>query len=311
MKLIGRFAVMLALTCLLLGSTSTLAQREGQRAVPSNADVVARRADVYCTGFISELPPRVEMQVIGGEKENQKDLFSQGDVVYLNKGRDAGVQSGAVYYIMRPVGKFTHPFTKKSMGYYVRELGMLRVIEVQDKTATAQITVSCDTITFGDPVKLYEEIASPEKGSWQPLPRYSEGSNGARGQLIMAPFQHEYLAANEIVFIDLGYRQGIRPGDHFTIYRTVGKTEGPTQYKDDNVSTNMNKEYGSKRYRGGEYSLEGTYQTHEEVLDTRPRVPRKVVGELVVVKVDNSTAVAKITRTTAEVNIGDLIERVQ
>lgn len=311
MKLTGRFAVMLAVACLLFGSATTLAQREGQRGGPANADVVARRSDLYCTGFISELPPRADLQVVGAEKENQKDLFSQGDVVYLNKGRDAGVQAGAVYYIIRPMGKFTHPFTKKVLGHYVRELGLLRVIEVQDKTATALVLVSCDTITFGDPLKLYEEIASPEKGSWQPLPRYSEGTNGTRGQLIMAPYQHEYLAANEIVYIDLGYRQGIRPGDHFTIYRTVGKSEGVTQYHDYNVSSNTGRDYGSKRYRGGEYSLEGTYQTHEEVLDTRPRLPRKVVGELVVVKVDNSTAVAKITRTTAEVNIGDLIERMQ
>jgi len=308
MKLTGRFALIVAAAvCLLVGSIKTMAQREGQGPT-SGQEPIARRADLYCTGFISELPPRVDLQLIGGEKENQKDLFSQGDIVYLNKGRDAGVQSGAVYYIIRPAGKFTHPFTRKSMGYYVKELGMLRVIEVQDKTATAQITISCDLITFGDPVRLYEEVPSPQQSGWQPLPRYSEGTNGTRGQLIMSPNQHEYLSANQIVYIDLGYRQGVRPGDHFTIYRTIGKTEGPTQYKDDNVSTNMNSDFGSKRYRGGEYSLEGAYQTHEEVLSTRPKLPRKVLGELVVVKVDNSTAVAKIIRTTAEVNIGDLIE---
>ena len=139
----------------------------------------------------------------------------------------------------------------------------------------------------------------------------SEGTNGARGQLIMSPRQHEYLAAHQVVYIDLGYRQGIRPGDHFTIYRKVGKSEGTSQYHDYKVSSNTGRDYGSNRYRGGEFSTEGAYQTHEEVLDTRPKLPRKVLGELVVVKVDNSTAVAMITRTVAEVNIGDSIERVQ
>jgi hypothetical protein len=41
----------------------------------------------------------------------------------------------------------------------------------------------------------------------------------------------------------------------------------------------------------------------------RPPLPRKVLGELVVLKVEKGASVALITRTTAEVQIGDMIER--
>jgi hypothetical protein len=41
----------------------------------------------------------------------------------------------------------------------------------------------------------------------------------------------------------------------------------------------------------------------------RPPMPHKVLGELVVLKVEKTASVALITRTTAEVQIGDQIER--
>ena len=41
----------------------------------------------------------------------------------------------------------------------------------------------------------------------------------------------------------------------------------------------------------------------------RPALPHKVLGELVVIKVEKGASVALITRTTAEVQIGDMVER--
>jgi hypothetical protein len=47
----------------------------------------------------------------------------------------------------------------------------------------------------------------------------------------------------------------------------------------------------------------------KDVLARRPPIPRKVLGELVVIKVEKNSSVAMITRTTSEVNIGDWVER--
>jgi hypothetical protein len=47
----------------------------------------------------------------------------------------------------------------------------------------------------------------------------------------------------------------------------------------------------------------------EQVMRERPQLPRKVLGELVVLKTEKGNSVAMITRTTAEVQIGDMIER--
>ena len=297
----------IAFIVFLLGSLSTSVAAGPQS---SNQDQpVARNSDIYCTGFISDVAPRSDLQVVGAEKENMKAIFAQGDVVFLNKGRGAGVQPGAVYSIIRPLGEISHPFTKKRLGYYVREVGMLRVLEVADKTSTAEITISCDTVEFGDVLTPFEEMLGPNVGEARPLPRFGEGSGGTTGQIVMSPGFHENLSANRVVFIDLGARQDIHAGDLFTIYREIGQREGITNVPQDKIVKDKSSGYESDRLRGGKQSIQGTRVPTEQVLRDRPPLPRKVLGELVVLRTEKNTSVAMITRTTAEVQIGDMIER--
>jgi len=305
MKSTARVGV--ALMIFFVGSvTSSVVARQQSSNQP---EPLAKRSDIYCTGFIADNQPRPDLQVVGAEKENIKVTFSQGDVVFLNRGRGAGINPGAVYYIVRPVGAVNHPFTKKHLGYLVRELGLLRVVEVGNQTSTAEITVSCDTVEFGDLLKPYEEYNGPNAGESRPLPRFGEGSGGTIGQIVMAPGFHENLSANRVVYIDLGTRQDVHAGDVFTIYREIGAGEGITKTPRDKVVNRRSDGYNSDRFRGGEYSIQGTRVPLEEVMRERPTLPRKVLGELVVLKCEKGASVALITRTTAEVQIGDMVER--
>ena len=306
MKYRPHVAFALAALFFLFISQSTTA---GQQPGAERNDPVAKGMDIFCTGFIADLPPRTDLQIVGAEKENMKVTYTQGDAVFLNKGRGSGIQPGAVYYVIRPLGEVKHPFTKKKMGYYVRELGALRVLEVQDQTSTAEIIISCDTVEFGDLLMPYERYEGPGPRDARPLPRYGEGSGGTTGQIVMSPGYHENLSANRLVFIDIGDRQDVRPGDYFTIYRETGRREGITNTPQDKIAQNKDSGFGSDRFRGGEFSVSGTHLSREKVMKARPGVPRKVLGEMIVLRVEKSTSVALITRTTAEVNIGDHVER--
>ena len=305
MRITARVAV-LAVMCLAAFSPAVTGQ---QSPAQDQGGPAGRGTDVYCTGYISDTMPSADLRIVGAEKENMKVTFAQGDVVFLNRGRGAGVQPGAAYFIIRPLGEFKHPFTKKKMGFYVREVGLLRVLEVQERTATAQILVSCDVVEFGDLLKPYEEIVAPSTRDARPLPRFGEGSKDTIGQIIMSPGSIENLSANRVVFVDLGKQQNVKPGDYFTIYRQIGRGEGITKTPQDSVVHKRDKDYNSDRFQGGEYSSQATDETLTEVMKTRPQIPHKVLGELVVLKVENHSCVAMITRSTAEVNIGDYVER--
>ena len=304
-RMVRAVVFVLAASCLLFGSVAIHAQRQTRSG---ETEPVARRADVYCTGYISELPPRTDLELVGSEKENIKSYFSQGDVVYVNRGRESGLYPGAVYYVVRPVGKFRHPFKNKFLGYYVRELGMVRVLEAHDHTATAEVTVSCDMMTFGDLLKPYETVAAPSLSDVGPLPRYGEGSGGTTGQIVLATLFHEFLSANQVVYLDLGHRQGVRPGDLFTIFRSINRREGVVHYRDDDLAVKKSGGFESDRYEGGELPFDSNVQI-PDVVGSRPTLPRKVLGQLVVLKVENNACVALITRSVAEINIGDFVER--
>jgi len=84
--------------------------------------------------------------------------------------------------------------------------------------------------------------------------------------------------------------------------------------------------FQSDRYRGGGISSQGSrakdstafvdahgryrYRpiTSREVKKARPDMPRKIVGEMVIIDVQTRTATAIITRVASEVHTGDWVE---
>jgi hypothetical protein len=304
MKLTARLAIVLA--ALSLFSLSKVAATDGPDDV---REPIARRTDVYCTGFIADVAPRPELKVIGGERESHQNSFSQGDIVFLSRGRESGVHSGTIYSIIRPLGEVKHPFTKKRLGHFVREIGLLRVIEVHDRTSVAEVTMSCDQVELGDLLRPYEAYEAPSARDERPLPRYGESSGGTRGRIVMSPQFREYLSANQVVYVDLGTREGVRPGDYFTIFRKIDRSERIVSAPNDKVAPQRSEGYGSDHYRGGDWAQTATASPRAKVLNTRPEIPRKVMGEMIILKVEKNASVALITRTNAEVNIGDFIEK--
>jgi hypothetical protein len=302
MRLKGRFfSVLMAIpSCILLfGSVG-----------PANAQdkpVLAPPPGFHCTGYISEDLPSAKLQVVGGDRENMKLSFTERDVVFLNKGLEAGMREGAVYSIVRPMGEITQPFTKKKLGYYVKEVGTLKLTAVQGATSTAVITESCDTVWMSDVLVPVGE--NQVAGSNEGKPSAASTSDVLNGQIFMARAYHDYAATNDIVYVDIGTRQGAQPGDSFTIWRPLGQTEGLTNFRDDKVYVKRDRDFSSDRYHGGEYAIGAPRQSHEEVLQTRPTMPHKEVGKLVLLRVDGTTSVARIVSSREEINIGDHIER--
>ena len=307
MKIAARLAIAFAALSLLLLS-SVIAQKDS-RDIPNS---VAKRTDMFCAGYITQSLSFPHLRIIGAEKENLVNSYSQGDVVFLNEGREQGIRAGQSYYIIRPLGTLHHPFSKQKqkLGTYVREVGTLRVIQVNDKTATAEVTVSCDLVELGDLLKPYEQQVAPEPRPGQPLALHGPSSGDVAGQIVLARNFREYLAANDIVYIDLGADKGVKEGDYFTIYHRIKDDwENIAKYPQDKIDQWRSRDYESDHWRGGTYSNQGLAKEREKVLNDRPPIPRKVLGEMVVLKVEKGTATCLITRTTAEVNVGDKVER--
>lgn len=272
---------------------------------------VGTGADIYCAGAIQATMPASQGKIIGAEEESRVARFGQGDVVYLQTGGAQNFRREALFSIIRPMGKFRSPYQRtggKDLGVFVRELGILRVMEVQGQTATARIVASCSDIQLGDLLVPFVERSAPETDVSQPLPRYQPTSGQKSGRIVLQREQREHIGARDVVYVDLGTENGVKVGDKFTIFRNKPDDANIFNFSDDDVAQRQSGGYESDKFKGGKFSIDHPYEERQKVKNTRPAIPQKIVGELVVIAVEGKAATAIVTRTTQEVHTGDRIE---
>ena len=55
------------------------------------------------------------LKILGGEGKLKRSLFNDGDLVYLNRGRDDGISNGDVYYVSRSLNSFFTAYKAKDI----------------------------------------------------------------------------------------------------------------------------------------------------------------------------------------------------
>ena len=179
---------------------------------------MADAVDVYCSAAIESRRAAPDLFVLG--RETEREAIAQGDVLYLNKGRADGMRAGAEFQVQRAAHAVIHPITKSDLGIFVLRLGKIRVIAVQENTATAVIERSCAPIHDKDEVVPWQEIPIPRLAS---LPRFDrwnvEPSGGTGGYVIAAKDDIPAVGAGYVIYTDIGSAGGARPGSILRVFR--------------------------------------------------------------------------------------------
>lgn len=297
-------------------------QRQGEIVVPARAvQPAARPSEAECGGFISQGAPATQFELVGSDTEDERRLFSQGNFVYLNGGAQQGVRAGQEFSVVRPRGRFRSEFSRKSgpLGVYTQEVGRVRVVRVRAQSSVAEVVFSCQNMLLGDllrPTPPAAEAAArrPEP----PLDRFAEPTGRQTGRIVLARDGREVLTRDDVVFIDLGSEDDVKAGDYLTVYRPQG--HGTFVRYGEEMTANARRGYESNEFRGGDFSNQaqrlkdvdgsrhGDTVKTPEVMRRRPPVPRKVVGEILVIRVEGRTATAVVTRVVQEVFTGDHVE---
>ena len=329
----GNFkALLLSLACLSAFTFATNAQTPAptpQIIIPTTNHVqrIAGESILYCAGYIrhQKLPNMPE--IVGAVEEQEQRRYADGDVVYINAGSQQGIREGQNFQIIRPRGdvKGVHKEKRGFLGTYVQDVGQLQVFKVRENTSAAKITFTCDPAMLGDLLAPVPDRESPLPRADSNLDIFADPSGKRTGRLMMAKDSREMVTRNDIVYIDLGSEDQIKQGDYLTIYRPLG-TGNITRIDNEEMARNRATGFQSDRFRGGGFSnqasrakdstafvdAEGRYRyrpiTSREVKRHRPPMPRKIVGEMVVIDVQTRTATAIITRVAAEVHTGDWVE---
>lgn len=318
------FTVFLLLIGVTTLSSAVKAQTVGSmQQTQSATDMVAPvyRNDLQCGGFI-EYGFSSNYEIVGAQQEESRRVFSQGDYVYINGGKEQGLSVGQEFSIVRPRGMIKGGWTKKKswLGVFTQEIGHLRVTAVKDRVSVAMIDASCETAMFGDLLRPVKQRTAPERYDTENINRFSDPNGKRDGRILLARGARELVATNDIVYIDLGREDNIKVNDAFTIFRRAGKGT-VTHFRDDDVVDVASGGYESFAFKGGKFSnqayrvknpnmtgIYGPTTNFPDVKKRRPRVPRKILGELVVTDVQERTATAIITRVAEEIHPGDYIE---
>lgn len=284
-----------------------------------------KRSTMQCAGYFRLPPLKGSPQIVGGENEQEKYIYATGDFVYINSGSRDGVREGQEFHIIRPRGDELHVKgyggeSRGSLGIFFQDVGQLRVVKVKDEVSVAQIDFSCDGALLGDLLTGVPDRVSPTLIPGAPFDRFDAPTGKASGRILMAKDGREMVATGDTIYIDLGGDDKLVPGDTVTIYRKLGT--GHLNVKTFDLAQNSQRGFASEQYRGGGLSIQaqrardrkgsGLYRhpatTSDRIKDDRPAMPRKVVGEAVIINVQVGTATAVITTVVQEVHPGDYVE---
>jgi hypothetical protein len=280
----------------------------------------ARQSEAACGGFIEQAPQASSGQIVGAEEERERRFFGEGDLVYVDAGAQSGLRVGQEFSVVRPRGRFSSKFSRKSgpLGVYTQEVGRLRVVRVRDRVSVARVTVACSDLLLGDLLRPAASRAVPQARAEVNLDRYAEPTGKQTGRIVLARDGREMVSRDHVVFIDLGGEDGVKAGDYLTVYRP--ESHGTLVEYGDEIVANARRDYQSDEFRGGEHSNQAQRvkdvggSQHGETVKTpsikrrRPAVPRKVVGEIVILHVEGRTATAVVTRVAQEIHTGDAVE---
>jgi hypothetical protein len=280
---------------------------------------VARESETACGGFIEQTPQAASGQLVGGYGETESRAFAQGDMVYIDAGSQAGVREGQEFTVTRPRGRFSSKFSKKgTLGVYTQEIGRVRVVRVRERVSVAQVVRACSDLLLGDLLRPYAQREAPPVRTDAALDLFAEPTGKQTGRIVLARDGRESLTRDDVVYIDLGAEDNVKVGDYLTVFRPI--SHGTLASYGDEITANSRRGYQSDELRGGGFSIQaqrvsdvggpksGSTVKTPSIKRRRPPVPRKVVGEIVVLRVEGRTATAVVTRTAQEIHTGDSVE---
>jgi hypothetical protein len=267
-------------------------------------------ADLYCAGFISkQLLPNANY-VAGGLQTPNTTKYVNGDIVYLT---GQGYQPGAQYTIVRElsdVNRFeAYPGQHRLLaatGQPYAELGRVKILDTRSKTAIAQVEYSCDAILPGDTVVPFTEKPAVSFRPPAKFDRFAPPSSRLSGRIVLAKDFDAILGTGMKVYMNVGANQGVKVGDYFRATRP---------YTDDlhdpvdslSFKATMGEDTQKKPPAWNTPWYEKTSYHSGPTINVAD-LPRRAVGEVVVIGVTPTTATGMITFALEDVHIGDDVE---
>jgi hypothetical protein len=191
-------------------------------------------ADVYCSGAITKTFAMPHLTILASQRSETAG-WAKGDVVYLNEGKAEGHQAGDKLTVLRVGQVVSHPVTGRQIGTYVKRTGVVKILAVQEHTSIAEIVESCDEIYVGNVLVPWRPIPIPwDVKRSQSLPlQLDDMASKPMGRVVWSEYRLEVTGESSIIYIDMGSKQRLIPGDKIWFFRYPAAQGSLTQTTND------------------------------------------------------------------------------
>jgi hypothetical protein len=240
---------------------------------------VTTPGEMSCGASILDFSMPSDIYIAGSAEEGPTKNIAQGQILYLSGPRVPFLKVGDINRVVRRMNNVRDPRTGKVMGVQYKDLGTIHVEAVNKDNALARVVLSCEAFVKGDMVFPY--TPKPMINFSGQLSRKDTiiPDSGTVGPILLGLNNKQLLATGQLCFFGLGWRDGVKPGDHFTVFRP------PT----------------SANYK--EASLKGESSS---LMPSKRKLPSKILGDIVIVDVGDKSSTGKIINSLSEIYPGDL-----
>ena len=261
------------------------------------APQVPLESQLYCSGMVTSDRVPTDTYVISGAESYYRITYSDGKLVFLNKGASQGVKVGDQFDVIRANPKDRLEFEwfrdqnklLKAMGTTYQDEGRIRVVNVQPNVSTAEVVYSCEYVLRGDILQPFVARPAPMIKPEEGFDIFAPPSGKAKAMIVTTRYYGELAKDGTIVYVNLGSGQGVKVGDYFRVFRFQGNTI-ETEYQTPNIA----------------------YQIFGFGSSPRPyaaaELPRDILGEGVVLRVSKNASTVLITLTKRQIFPGDYVE---
>jgi len=264
-------------------------------------------ADVYCAGFINRQTLPDANFVAGGLETPTDTKFVRGDIIYLE---GSGYTLGAEYEIIRALRDIDEyevfPGQRKllkSTGQPYEEVGRVRIIDTRSKAAIAHIEYACDPINPGDTAIPFAEKTMAAFHPPLRFDRFLPTGSKVSGRIVMGRDFDSELGTGQKVYMNLGANQGVKVGDYF---RAVRSYEADLKDPVDSLSFKAAISEDTQMKQPS-FDPQMFTKSNGPVIHVRD-LPRRAVGEIVVIGTTPTTATGMIVFAMEDVHAGDGVE---
>lgn len=266
-----------------------------------------RAADIYCAGFITKDRIPDANYVNGGLQSPSSTKFELGAMVYL---AGSGYQTGQLYSIIRELRDTNEyeifPGQKKMLaaaGHPYGEIGRVRVVDTRSHSAIAQVEFSCDPINPGDVAVPFVERPSVEFRAPGHFDRFAPANGKLSGRVVLGKDFDSVLGTGMKLYMNMGSNQGVKVGDYFRVVRSYSATlQDPVDSLSFKTGTTEDTQMRPPTFEAGRFQRTKGPNIHVGDL------PRRAVGEVVVLNVTPTASSAMVVFALEDVHAGDMVE---